>query len=121
MLGFDPREVMGETADSARSVQEIGSVALRQGRLVTFLNTMEHRLEGFKLRDQEKEGHVRWVTLMLVDPNYRICSTKNVPQQQFSREETSKYTREMDEEHTLASYDRWMMTGDFYLGPITGI
>ena len=36
-----------------------------------------------RLTDPEKPGHSRVMKLFLVDPNYRICSTSNVPPQQF--------------------------------------
>ncbi|EPE02455.1 hypothetical protein F503_06748 [Ophiostoma piceae UAMH 11346] len=52
-----------------------------QGRLVTFPNVVQHRIEPFQLRDNTRPGRLRWLTLYLVDPNYRICSTRNVPPQ----------------------------------------
>ena len=62
--------------------QQIGSVATPQGRLVTFPNVLEHRIEPFKLVDGTTPGRYRWLTLYLVDPHYRVCSTRNVPPQQ---------------------------------------
>ncbi len=55
-----------------------------QGRLVAFPNTIEHRLELFRLIDATRPGRLRWLTLHLVDPHYRICSTRNAPPQQHS-------------------------------------
>ncbi|CAK7266386.1 hypothetical protein SEPCBS57363_002062 [Sporothrix epigloea] len=62
--------------------QHTGSVAARQGRLVTFPNVLEHRFDPFRLVDETKPGRYRWLTLYLVDPHYRVCSTRNVPPQQ---------------------------------------
>ncbi|CAK7270588.1 hypothetical protein SEPCBS57363_004175, partial [Sporothrix epigloea] len=62
--------------------QHIGSVAAPQGRLVAFPNVLEHRIEPFRLVDGTKPGRYRWLTLYLVDPHYRLCSTRNVPPQQ---------------------------------------
>lgn len=62
--------------------QHIGSVAMRQGRLVAFPTVLEHRINPFRLVDGTKPGRCRWLTLYLVDPHYRVCSTRNVPPQQ---------------------------------------
>jgi hypothetical protein len=35
-----------------------------------------------ELQDKTEPGHCRFLTLSLVDPTYRICSTRNVPPQQ---------------------------------------
>lgn len=62
--------------------QHIGSVATHQGRLVAFPNVLEHRIDPFRLVDETKSGRYRWLTLYLIDPHYRGCSTRNVPPQQ---------------------------------------
>lgn len=62
--------------------QEIGAVDVRQDRLIAFPSTMEYRLQGLTLVDSARPGCLRTVKLLLVDPNYRICSTRNVPPQQ---------------------------------------
>ncbi|CAK7266918.1 hypothetical protein SEPCBS57363_002329 [Sporothrix epigloea] len=62
--------------------QHIGSVAAPQGRLVAFPNVLEHRIDPFRLVDKTRPGRYRWLTLYLVDPHYRVCSTRNVPPQQ---------------------------------------
>ncbi|GAK64262.1 uncharacterized protein PAN0_004d2474 [Moesziomyces antarcticus] len=63
-------------------VQELGSIATPQGRLLAFPNTLQHRVEPFELADKSKPGHRRFLVLWLVDPNYRLASTRNVPPQQ---------------------------------------
>ncbi|KAI9645911.1 hypothetical protein NHQ30_005348 [Ciborinia camelliae] len=64
--------------------QNIGSVILPQGRLITFPHTVEYCIEPFELADPNNPGHYKSITLYLVDPNYRVCSTRNVPPQQHS-------------------------------------
>jgi hypothetical protein len=63
--------------------QELGSVSIRQGGLITFPNCLRHRLESFELVDKARPGRCRFLTLWLVDPYYRICSTRNVPPQRL--------------------------------------
>lgn len=63
-------------------VQEIGSVATPEGRIIAFPNTLQHRVEPFELVDKTVPGHRRFVVLWLVDPHYRVLSTRNVPPQQ---------------------------------------
>lgn len=64
------------------AVQEIGSIATPGGRLLAFPNTLQHKVDPFKLIDPSKNGHRRILVLWLVDPNYRILSTRSVPPQQ---------------------------------------
>ena len=63
-------------------IQDYGSVATPQGRLLAFPNVFQHCVSGFRLRDPTKPGHRRFVALWLVDPLIRIISTANVPPQQ---------------------------------------
>ena len=64
------------------TVQEIGSVETREGRLLTFPNVLQHRVGSFKLADPTKPGHRKIVALFLVDPNIKVISTAHVPCQQ---------------------------------------
>lgn len=63
-------------------LQNYGSVATPEGRLLAFPNVFQHRVSGFKLADPTKPGHRRFIALWLVDPFNRIISTANVPPQQ---------------------------------------
>ncbi|KAF4159897.1 hypothetical protein CNMCM6069_000403 [Aspergillus lentulus] len=63
--------------------QELGSMSIRQGGLIAFPNCLRHRLESFELLDKARPGRCRFLTLWLVDPSYRICSTRNVPPQRL--------------------------------------
>jgi hypothetical protein len=83
ILGFREEDLRKETmpVQDIPPFQNIGSVATPQGRLITFPNTMEHRIEPFQLVDPSLPGHHHSVKLYLVDPHYRVCSTRNVPPQ----------------------------------------
>ena len=61
------------------AVQDVGSVELREGRLITFPNVLQNRVAPFKLADPTKPGHRMDVTLFFVDAN---ISTAHVPCQQ---------------------------------------
>ena len=64
------------------TVQELGKVVCRDNRLLTFPNTMQHRVHPFRLVDPTKPGLRKILALFLVDPHQRIVSTGNVPPQQ---------------------------------------
>ena len=75
------QEIYGFEQDEAK-VQGLGKVVTRPGRLVTFPNILQHRVESFGLRDQSKPGHRKLLALFLVDPFKPILSTSHVPPQQ---------------------------------------
>ena len=60
-------------------IQKLGEVSLREGRAVVFPNTFQTKLNPFSLADPSKPGHVRLLTLHLIDPNRRAMSTAMVP------------------------------------------
>jgi hypothetical protein len=64
------------------AVQSHGYVQAQQGRMVTFPNFQQHRVEPFELEDKTKPGHRRILALFLVDPERYIPSTKWIPPQQ---------------------------------------
>jgi hypothetical protein len=70
------------SGSASACLQNYGSVATPQGRLLAFPNVFHHRVSGFKLADPTKPGHRRFIALWLVDPLTRIISTANVPPQQ---------------------------------------
>ncbi|KAF8971372.1 hypothetical protein BDZ97DRAFT_1237314 [Flammula alnicola] len=61
------------------TIQDVGSVETREGRLLTFPNVLQHRVGPFKLADPTKPGHRKIVALFLVDPNIKVISTRHVP------------------------------------------
>jgi Protein of unknown function (DUF4246) len=64
------------------TVQDVGDVICKEGRLLTFPNILQHQVQPFKLEDPSKPGHRKILALFLVDPNIRVISTANVPPQQ---------------------------------------
>ena len=64
------------------SVREVGSVATKEGRLLTFPNVLQHCVAPFELVDKTKPGHRKILAMFLVDPFVRVISTANVPPQQ---------------------------------------
>jgi hypothetical protein len=70
-----------EYSEQYSTLQKIGSISTPEGRLLAWPNTLQHKFEPFQLADDGKPGHARFIVLSLVDPHYRICSTRNVPPQ----------------------------------------
>jgi Protein of unknown function (DUF4246) len=64
------------------AIQEIGAVETKEGRMLAFPNTLQHKVEPFELIDKSKPGHRRFLVLWLVEPGFRIVSTANVGPQQ---------------------------------------
>ncbi|PWY93170.1 hypothetical protein BO94DRAFT_487723 [Aspergillus sclerotioniger CBS 115572] len=81
LYGLPPSPSLGEEP-GALQLQTLGSVAITTGRFLTWSNTLRYKKHPFSLRDPSRLGHQRCVVLWLVDPHYRICSTRNVPPQQ---------------------------------------
>jgi len=74
-------EVFGCEQDGP-TVQYVGDVVTKEGRLLTFPNVFQHRVESFQLLDKSKPGHRKILALFLIDPHIRIISSANVPCQQ---------------------------------------
>ncbi|KAH0169883.1 hypothetical protein KCU67_g2875, partial [Aureobasidium melanogenum] len=74
-------QILGGSLNPPPSLQRLGSVGLPVGRLLAWPNVLRHRITPFELVDKTKPGHRSFLTLSLVDPSYRICSTRNVPPQ----------------------------------------
>ncbi|KXG50195.1 Protein of unknown function DUF4246 [Penicillium griseofulvum] len=65
-----------------KALQTMGSIPISPtGQLLAWPNTLRSKVEPFSLADPSRSGYLRFVTLWLVDPHYRICSTRNVPPQ----------------------------------------
>jgi hypothetical protein len=64
-----------------QALQSLGAITISSGRFLAWPNTLRSKAESFSLEDPSRAGHLRFVTLWLVDPHYRICSTRNVPPQ----------------------------------------
>ncbi|KAI9930716.1 hypothetical protein MW887_011472 [Aspergillus wentii] len=63
------------------AIQKLGSVLTRSGRLLTFPNVLQHKVQPFRLADPTKPGHRKILAMFLVDPHIPILSTANVPPQ----------------------------------------
>ncbi|KAJ5628816.1 hypothetical protein N7490_011044 [Penicillium lividum] len=83
ILGFHNPLHLSIEYHGPRSYQGIGSVVTPQGRLITFPSVLEYRVEPFQLLDPTLSGHYRSIKMYLIDPHYRVCSTRNVPPQQY--------------------------------------
>jgi hypothetical protein len=64
-------------------VQELGPILTREGRILAFPNTMQHRVDSFELLDDTKPGYRKILDMFLVDPHVRDLSTANVPPQRL--------------------------------------
>ncbi|KAJ5504886.1 hypothetical protein N7463_007760 [Penicillium fimorum] len=78
--------------------QNLGAVLCKEGRLLTFPSTVQHRVSPFSLVDPSKPGHRKILTPFLVDPHRRIISSANMPPQR----EDWGYERQNAVEQALA-------------------
>ncbi|TFK27630.1 hypothetical protein FA15DRAFT_666301 [Coprinopsis marcescibilis] len=76
-------EVVFGCENEGSSVQDVGSVNTKEGRLITFPNILQHQVQPFSLEDETKSGHRKILALFLVDPHVRVISTACVPAQQM--------------------------------------
>ena len=60
-------------------LQELGTLSLREGRVVVFPNTFQIKFNSFSLDDKARPAHCRILMLHLLDPNRRNMSTSLVP------------------------------------------
>ena len=65
-------------------VQECGSCITKEGRVLAWPNTKQHRVLPVHLLDQDKPGKRTICCFFLVDPVLRIRSTATVPPQQLA-------------------------------------
>ncbi|CAF3573862.1 unnamed protein product [Fusarium graminearum] len=77
-------QVFGTDLSGGSCLQQYGKVETKEGRLLAFPNVFHHRVSSFKLQDEAKPGHRRFIALWLIDPHTRIINTGNVPPQQHS-------------------------------------
>ncbi|KAJ5662813.1 hypothetical protein N7507_003544 [Penicillium longicatenatum] len=80
VLDVDDWEVYEERPP--RALHNFGSIPIAEGHLLSWLNTYRSKQESFRLKDLNQPGNMTLITLRLVDPHCRICSTRNVPLQQ---------------------------------------
>ncbi|KAK2753241.1 hypothetical protein FQN54_007932 [Arachnomyces sp. PD_36] len=78
---FESVEMYYGIRNEETTIQTLGKVLTRQGRLLAFPNVLQHQVQPFKLADPSKPGHRKILAMFLVDPHIRIPSTANVPPQ----------------------------------------
>ncbi|KAJ5519230.1 hypothetical protein N7453_001652 [Penicillium expansum] len=66
VFGFDDQ--VNGSGNNRDITQDLGAVACKEGRLLTFPNTVQHRVSPFSLVDPSKPGHRKILALFLVDP-----------------------------------------------------
>jgi hypothetical protein len=64
------------------AVQQLGRISTSAGRLLVLPSVLRPGTNAsLSLADPSKPGQFQMLAIYLVDPNYRICSTRNVPPQ----------------------------------------
>jgi len=63
--------------------QELGSISISEGAFIAFPSILQYRMGPVELEDASKPGHIRFLSIFLVDPNYRIVSTRRVVPQRL--------------------------------------
>ena len=76
---FAPEIYDAESGDPV--IQYMSEIELREGRVLTYPNIFQTRLLPFELKDPSKPGHVKLLTMHLIDSNRRMMSTTMVPPQ----------------------------------------
>lgn len=108
--------------DEGPTLQNIGHVLTRQGRLLTFPNTLLHLVEPFRLADPSRPGHRKILALFLVDPNIHILSTAHIPcqQREWWAESVRSNTNGSKNYHGKLPNEIWEMILDMVEGfPLT--
>ncbi|CAI7595234.1 unnamed protein product [Penicillium pancosmium] len=88
------------------TTQDLGSVASKEGRLITFPNTLQHCVSPFSLEDRSKPGHRKILALFLVDPHRRVISSANVPPQREDWKECKETSTENETSAESQGSDR---------------
>ncbi|KAJ5320619.1 hypothetical protein N7508_000902 [Penicillium antarcticum] len=95
--------IRGDDPCYPEALQTIGSIPIsRNGQFLAWPSTLRSKAEPFSMADRLRPGHLRFATLWLVGPHYRICSTQNVPPQDPSWVETSQSTKDAPKHDLMA-------------------
>ncbi|KAK3380303.1 hypothetical protein B0T24DRAFT_647581 [Lasiosphaeria ovina] len=112
IYGVDPRDLGRRHAGGGKALQELGTVAMADGRLLAYPNVLQHKIEPCALLDPSRPGRRRFLALHLIDPHYRVCSTHNevvdqivdlVDEWPMGIGEAHRLRGELLEEHILAT------------------
>lgn len=60
----------------------LGLIKSVEGASVVFPNTLQHRVKEFKMRNRVHSGRRSIIAFFVVDPDHRIVSTADIPEQQ---------------------------------------
>ncbi|KAJ6783562.1 hypothetical protein PWT90_09491 [Aphanocladium album] len=102
-----PSPVIGLARKPA--LQELGSVLLSEGRTVTFPNTLQHRFEPLRRSDESKPASLQFMAIHLVDPHYRVCSTRHIAPQSVAWWWDSSGLRGLFQKHRVCTELRCMI------------
>lgn len=89
--------------------QELGSVSLPEGRTLTFPNALQHRFEPLRRCDESKPGSLQFMAIYLVDPHYRVCSTRHIAPQSVAWWWDSSGLRGLFQKHRVCEELRCMI------------
>ncbi|KAJ3495539.1 hypothetical protein NLG97_g3324 [Lecanicillium saksenae] len=89
--------------------QELGSALLPEGRTLTFPNALQHRFEPLIRCDESKPGSLQFMAIHLVDPHYRVCSTRHIAPQSVSWWWDSSGLRGLFQKHRVCPELRCMI------------
>ncbi|KAF5874938.1 uncharacterized protein Bfra_003391 [Botrytis fragariae] len=78
---YDVQNIVNMQISFRQKTCDLGSIAVEEGRLLSWSNALQYKLEPFTRSSLTEPGNAKFIKLMLVDPHYRICSTQNVPPQ----------------------------------------
>lgn len=76
------KSVTDENSDGNETIMELGRVKTIQDSYIVFSNFLQHKISEFELVDPTKNGSRKILVFFLIDPDQRILSTADVPQQQ---------------------------------------
>lgn len=100
--------------------QLLGRVETPQGRCLAFPNNLQHRVARFELEDKKRSWHQKILTFLLVNPDDRVPSTREVPPQQerMTNGQALEYRQQLMQERSskAAEATRVLFENDLTLG-----
>ena len=80
-----------------KSNRYLGKIKIDHGKCITFPNKYQHHVTKFKLKSNNAVGYRGMLVFFIVDPKFRIISTKHVPMQQnkFTLKQAKEYRDEL--------------------------
>jgi hypothetical protein len=77
--------------------QYLGAVKTDEEKCIVFPNYLQHHVDEFSLADEKAPGRRKILVFFLIDPDHRILSTQDVPEQQSSMtlEQAKEHRKEL--------------------------